>query len=68
MRMVKGLANADTAAIIAVRRDQPFTSVDDLWQRAAVLVALLVQLAEADTFRASQNLARREAWWAIKAR
>ena len=49
MRMVKGLANADTDAIIAVRRDQPFTSVDDLWQRVAVLVALLVQLAEADT-------------------
>lgn len=67
MRMVKGLANADAAAIIAVRGEMPFTSVDDLWRRASVPAAALVQLAEADAFRASLNLARREALWAIKA-
>ena len=35
LRMVKGLANAYAAAIVAARADQPFASVDDLWRRAA---------------------------------
>ena len=41
--------------------------VDDLWRRAEVPVASLVQLAEADAFRPPLGLARREALWAIKA-
>jgi error-prone DNA polymerase len=65
MRMVKGLANA--AAIVAARADQPFASVDDLWRRASVPQKALVQLAEADAFRPTLGLARREALWAIKA-
>src|SRR4249919_1010102 len=36
LRMVRGLANAHAAAIVAARADQPFASVDDLWRRAAV--------------------------------
>ena len=36
MRMVRSLANADAARIVAARADQPFTSVDDLWRRAEV--------------------------------
>ena len=44
-----------------------FVSVDDLWRRAGVPSASLVQLAEADAFRPSLQLARREALWAIKA-
>src|SRR5215831_12736994 len=67
MRMVKGLANAHAAAIVAARADQPFASVDDLWRRAGVPSASLVQLAEADAFRPALVLARREALWAIKA-
>ncbi|MEY9772139.1 error-prone DNA polymerase [Sinorhizobium fredii] len=67
LRMVKGLANVDTAAIITARADQPFVSVDDLWRRAAVPAASLVRLAEADAFQPSLKLARREALWAIKA-
>ena len=67
LRMVRGLANADAAAIVAARADQPFASVDDLWRRAGVPAAALVQLAEADAFRPSLQLARREALWAIKA-
>ena len=67
MRMVKGLANADAASIVAARADQPFLSVDDLWRRAGVPSASLVQLAEADAFQPSLKLARREALWAIKA-
>ncbi|MEY9625049.1 error-prone DNA polymerase [Sinorhizobium fredii] len=67
LRMVKGLASVDAAAIITARADQPFVSVDDLWRRAAVPAASLVQLAEADAFQPSLKLARREALWAIKA-
>ena len=67
MRMVKGLANLDAAAIIAERGEHPFVSVDDLWRRASVPAASLVQLAEADAFRESLGLARREALWALKA-
>ncbi len=66
MRMVKGLANDDAAAIIAARADQPFASADDLWRRAGVPAASLGQLAEADAFRPSLGLARREALWSLK--
>ena len=67
LRMVKGLANAHAAAIAAARANHPFASVDDLWRRASVPQAALVQLAEADAFRPALGLARREALWAIRA-
>ncbi|WP_037155863.1 error-prone DNA polymerase [Rhizobium freirei] len=67
LRMVKGLANTDAAKIVAARADDPFPSVDDLWRRAGVPAASLVELAEADAFQPSLRLARREALWAIKA-
>ncbi len=67
LRQVSGLSNKDAAAIIAARADRPFTSVDDLWRRAGVPAASLVQIAEADGFRPSLGLERREALWAIKA-
>ncbi|MGH7185257.1 MAG: OB-fold nucleic acid binding domain-containing protein, partial [Pseudomonadota bacterium] len=67
LRMVRGLANADAAALVAARADEIFASIDDLWRRAGVPAAALVQLAEADAFRPSFKLARREALWAIKA-
>ncbi|KRE13857.1 DNA polymerase [Bosea sp. Root381] len=66
LRLVKGLANAHAAAIVATRADRPFASVDDLWRRAGVPVAALTQLAEADGFRPCFGLARREALWAIR--
>ncbi|ESY22242.1 MULTISPECIES: error-prone DNA polymerase [unclassified Mesorhizobium] len=66
LRMVKGLANVDAAAIVAARADEPFASIDDLWHRAGVPSASLVQLAEADAFRPDLGLARREALWALK--
>ena len=54
--------------IVAARADRPFTSVDDLWRRAGgAACRALVRLAEADAFRPSLGLARREALWAIKA-
>ncbi|WP_208245539.1 error-prone DNA polymerase (plasmid) [Rhizobium sp. T1470] len=67
LRMVKGLANNDAAAIVAARAELPFSSIDDLWRRAGVPAASLVELAEADAFQPSLRLARREALWAIKA-
>ncbi|TWA90412.1 helix-hairpin-helix protein [Bradyrhizobium stylosanthis] len=51
LRMVRGIANAHGAAIVAARADQPLSSIDDLWRRAGVPSAALVQLAEADAFR-----------------
>lgn len=65
--LVKGLANAHGAAIVAARADQPFASIDDLWRRGGVPVAALTHIAEADGFRPCFGLARREALWAIKA-
>ncbi|MGH6839130.1 MAG: error-prone DNA polymerase [Methylocella sp.] len=67
LRMVRALANADAAAIVVARADEPFASIDDLWRRAGVPAAALVRLAEADAFRPSLKLARRDALWAIKA-
>lgn len=66
LRMVKGLANAHAAAIVAARGDENFTSIADLWRRAGVPVAALDQIAAADGFRPAFGLARREAQWAIK--
>jgi error-prone DNA polymerase len=65
--MVKGLANAHAASIVAARADRPFLSVDDLWRRADVQSEALVQLAAADAFRPALGFVRREALWAIKA-
>jgi error-prone DNA polymerase len=67
LRMVKGLSKDDAETIVAARADRPFATVGDLWRRAAVPAAALVRLAEADAFRPSMKLARREALWAIRA-
>ncbi|OYV88845.1 MAG: error-prone DNA polymerase, partial [Acidiphilium sp. 37-60-79] len=67
LRMVKGIANCHVATLIAARANHPFTSVDDLWRRAGIPTAALVQMAEADAFLPSLKLARRDALWAIKA-
>ena len=67
LRQVRGLANADAAALVAARGQQPFASVDDLWRRAGVAASSLVRIAEADAFGPSLRLPRREALWAIKA-
>jgi error-prone DNA polymerase len=67
MRMVNELREVDAARIIAARADEPLTGVEELWRRAGVRAATLNRLAEADAFRSSMGLARREALWAIKA-
>jgi error-prone DNA polymerase len=65
MRMVKGLANAHAAELIAARGDHPYASVDELWWRARVPPAALQRLVEADALR-GLGLDRREALWAIR--
>lgn len=67
LRMVRGLANAEAARLLAGRADRPFQSVDDAWRRSEAPVSSLVQLAEADAFLPDLGLERRDALWAIKA-
>ena len=66
LRMVKGLVNSDAARIVAIRADEPFRSVEELWRRVRVPVSALERLAEADAF-GSLGLSRRQALWAIRA-
>lgn len=67
MRLVKGLADVHVARIVAARMNRSFESVDDVWRRSSVPTEALVQLAEADAFRSSLGLQRRDALWGIKA-
>jgi error-prone DNA polymerase len=67
MRLVKGLADIHVARIVAARMNRSFESVDDVWRRSNVAAEALVQLAEADAFRPSLGLQRRDALWGIKA-
>ena len=48
------------------RRGRRFTSIEDVWRRAAVPVSTLQNIAAADGFR-GLGLSRRDAAWAIKA-
>jgi error-prone DNA polymerase len=67
MRVVRGLPNEDGARIVLNRAETPFDTIDDVWRRSRVPAASLRKLAEADAFRPALNLARRDAFWAIKA-
>ncbi|HSX76196.1 MAG TPA: error-prone DNA polymerase, partial [Shinella sp.] len=61
LRLVKGLKNKEMGDFLAARGEAPFASVDDLWRRTKLASDALVRLAEADSFRPSLRLARREA-------
>ncbi len=63
-RMIKGLA-ADHADALIAARTVPYRSIADLHRRAAMPVAALERLAEADAFHAV-HLERRQAVWAIR--
>jgi error-prone DNA polymerase len=64
LRMVKGLAKPHAETIVD-SRGQGYASVEDVWRRAAVPVAALERLAEADAFSVL-GLDRRHALWAIR--
>ncbi|GGZ32475.1 error-prone DNA polymerase 1 [Asticcacaulis endophyticus] len=65
-RMVKGIANAHMAALLAVRSERPFISIEDIWSRAKVPLPALVKLAEADAYLSALGVERRKALFAIK--
>ena len=50
LRFVKGLAEADGAALIAARAERPFTAVEELVERAGVPREALTRLAESGAF------------------
>ncbi|WP_411034881.1 error-prone DNA polymerase [Shinella sp. BYT-45] len=66
LRMVKGLKNRQGSDLVLARADEPFASVDDFWRRSGLPAETLVRLAEADAFRPSLGLSRRQALWAIR--
>jgi error-prone DNA polymerase len=66
LRMVKGLANRDAAALIIARADRGFTSIADAHDRTGIGAGALERLADADACTALK-LSRREALWHIRA-
>lgn len=62
LRMTKGLASADGAAIVAARSERPYRTLEEVWRRAGVKVSALERIAEADGFR-DLGLDRRAALW-----
>jgi error-prone DNA polymerase len=65
LRMVRGLANADAARLVAHRGEQSYTSVEDIQRRVGMPTAALERLAEADAFRGLGS-DRRRAVWAVR--
>jgi error-prone DNA polymerase len=66
LRMAKGLASKDGAAMVFSRADTAYANVEDVRRRARVPVAALERLAEADGF-ACLDLDRRQALWQVRA-
>ncbi|MEX6508388.1 error-prone DNA polymerase [Jiella sp. M17.18] len=64
-RQVKGLAEAEMAALISAR-GAGYDSVRDLWLRSGLKRSTIERLADADAF-ASLGLTRRDALWACRA-
>ncbi|MEJ5976655.1 error-prone DNA polymerase [Novosphingobium sp. PS1R-30] len=65
LRMVRDLANAEAAAIVLARGDQPYTSVEEVQRRAHVGRGTLDRIGDADGF-GSMGLSRRAGLWGAK--
>jgi error-prone DNA polymerase len=65
LRQVRGLSNADGAAIVAARGETPFESVEDVWRRSGVQRAAIEKLADADAFHAF-GADRRQGLWKVR--
>jgi error-prone DNA polymerase len=63
-RLVSGLS-CDAMARLILARGAGYDSLDDVWRRSDVSLALLEKLAEADGFQAL-GLDRRQALWTLK--
>ena len=65
LRLVRGLANDDGAAIVAARADTPYRSAEEVQRRAGVGRGALDRIGDADGF-ASLGSSRREGLWEVK--
>ncbi|MBB3359553.1 MULTISPECIES: error-prone DNA polymerase [unclassified Novosphingobium] len=63
--MVRDLKNADGAAIVLARRDEPYGSVEEIQRRALVSGRALERIGQADGF-GSLDLSRRKGLWSVK--
>ena len=62
---VRGLSNADGAAIVGARGDGVFESVEDVWRRSGVQRAAIEKLANADAYHAF-GADRRKGLWKVR--
>ena len=67
LRLAKGFANKDGAALVAARGADGYNSIEALRDRSGIPVAALERLADADAFLPSLRLDRRQALWAVRA-
>jgi error-prone DNA polymerase len=65
LRQVRGLSNADGAAIVGARGAARFASVEDVWRRSGVQRAAVEKLADADAFHAF-GADRRQGLWKVR--
>ena len=65
LRQVRGLSNADGAAIAGARSACAFESVEDVWRRSGVPRAAIEKLADADAFHAF-GADRRQGLWKVR--
>ena len=65
LRMVRGLANDEGAAVAAARGDQPYSSVEEIQRRANVGRGALDRIGDADGF-GTLDLSRRAGLWGVK--
>jgi error-prone DNA polymerase len=63
-RLINGMKE-DYAGKIAVARERPYASPQDLWRRTGIPVSQIVHLAEGDAF-AALGFGRRDAVWGVK--
>jgi error-prone DNA polymerase len=65
LRQVRGLSNADGAAIVGARSTTLFDSIEDVWRRSGVQRAAIEKLADADAFHAFGG-DRRQGLWKVR--
>jgi len=65
LRQVRGLSNADAAAIVGARGAVAFQSIEDVWRRSGVPRAAIEKLADADAFHAF-GADRRQGLWKVR--
>jgi len=65
LRQVRGLSNADGAAIVGARSTTLFDSIEDVWRRSGVQRAAIEKLADADAFHAF-GADRRQGLWKVR--